>query len=214
MKKEFAVLGLGDFGMTVAKTLSERGAQILAVDEKDENVQEISEYVTRVVKGDISDAEFLRTLDLGDMDAVVIGVGNNLETSIIAALVAKEAGVPFILAKVNNEIQETVLKKLGVDSTIYVERAMGARVARNIMAGQLFDFIELSDKYSMVEVKTPNRWLGQTLKELNLRGKLGLNVVAMKYGTRFEPVPDPDRKLCEGDALIIIGENTHLERLI
>lgn len=213
-KKEFAVLGLGDFGMSVAKTLAQNGYQVLAVDDNEDHVQEISDYVTQVVKGDVEDVDMLKSLGLGEMDAVVIGIGNNLEASIMATIVAKEEGVPFILAKVNNEIHETVLKKLGVNHVLYVEKAMGEKVARNLIYGRLLEFIELSDQFSMAEVRVPEDWIGKTLRQLNLRGRFGLNVVALKYPSGIEPVPNPDRTLQKTDALIVIGDNRQLEKII
>lgn len=214
-KKQFAVLGLGDFGMCMAKELAGLGGQVLAVDDDEDHIEEISEYVTSVVKGDCGDAEVISTLNLGEMDAVIIGIGNNLAASVVTTIIAKEEGAPYILAKVNNSIQETALKKVGVDQTIWVERAMGERIARSLIhQGKLLDSLDLSEEYSLVEVRMPAEWVGKSLRELNLRVRYGFNVVAYKKNGQIDPTPDPDLKLEQDASILLVGADEKLEKIL
>ncbi|MBU9728752.1 potassium channel family protein [Diplocloster modestus] len=211
-KKEFAVFGLGEFGRSVALTLAKNGCQVLAVDWKVEKVQDIADYVTHAFRADVSDAEALRSLGLHNLDGAIIAIGENLEASIMATIVTKECGVPYVLAKAHNDIHGMVLQKVGADKVIFPERAMGVRTARNIISGNFIDTMELSNSFSMVEVVTPQNWIGKSLRQLDLRS-FGLNVIARKDGERIIPTPDPDRSALVDDTYIILGENEALEKL-
>lgn len=211
-RKEFAVFGLGEFGRSVALTLARNGCQVLAVDKVVEKVQDIADYVTHAFRADVADPEALRSLGLNNLDGVVIAIGENLEASIMATIVTKECGVPYVLAKAHNDIHGMVLERVGADKVIFPERAMGYRTARNLISGNFIDTMELSTSFSMVEIATPRDWIGKTLRELNLRS-LGLNVIARKEGEAIITHLDPDRPSVEEDTYIILGENEALEKL-
>ena len=148
-RKEFAVFGLGEFGRSVALTLAKNGCEVMAIDSSSEKVQEIADSVTHAVKADATDMDVVRSLGLNNLDAVVIAIGNNLEASIMATIISKECGVPYVLAKASNDIHAAVLRKVGADEIIYPEKAMGVRTARNLMSGNFLDFIELSKSFSI-----------------------------------------------------------------
>lgn len=211
-RKEFAVFGLGEFGRSVALTLAKNGCEVMAIDSSSEKVQDIADSVTHAVKADATDMDVVRSLGLNNLDAVVIAIGNNLEASIMATIISKECGVPYVLAKASNDIHAAVLRKVGADEIIYPEKAMGVRTARNLMSGNFLDFIELSKSFSMVEITPPPSWVGKSLRELDLRKK-GLNVIACKQGDNVITQLDPDTVLREGDDFIIVGQNEALNRI-
>lgn len=211
-RKEFAVLGLGEFGRSVALNLAQGGASVLAVDHCEECVQMVADYVTYAVKADLTDPETLHMLGIQNMDVAVVCISDNLEASILATIISKESGVPFVMAKARDELQASVLTKVGADQIIFPERSMGARVARNLIAGNFVDIIELSGKFSMVEVGVPGKWAGKTLRELNLRS-IGLNMVARKEGDEITMVLEPDQVLQRGDIYILVGSNEALARI-
>lgn len=137
----------------------------------------------------------------------------NLECSILATLAAKEMGIPYILCKANNERYARVLRKVGADAVVFPEEEMGRKIAKNLISANLADWIELSPDYSIVETAIPKRWIGRTLKELDVRRTYGVNVVGMKEEDRVEITPDPDLPLKEGIILMLIGTNEALERI-
>lgn len=211
-RKEFAVLGLGEFGRSVALNLAQGGASVLAVDNCEECVQMVADHVTYAVRADLTDPETLHMLGIQNMDVAVVCISDNLEASILATIISKESGVPFVMAKARDELQASVLRKVGADQIIFPERSMGTRIARNLIAGNFVDIIELSGKFSMVEVGIPGKWEGKTLRELNLRG-IGLNMIAKKEDDEVTMVLEPDQVLQRGDIYILVGSNEALARI-
>ena len=211
-RKEYAVLGLGEFGRSVALNLAQGGASVLAVDNCEECVQMVADDVTYAVKADLTDPETLRMVGIQNMDVAVVCISDNLEASILATIISKESGVPFVMAKARDELQASVLRKVGADQIIFPERSMGVRIARNLIAGNFVDIIELSSKFSMVEVGVPGKWAGKTLRELNLRS-VGLNMIAKKEEDEVKMVLEPDQVLRQGDIYILVGSNEALARI-
>ena len=213
-KKEFAVFGLGEFGSSIAIALEENGCQVLAVDSNQEKVQEISAYVTHAACANVADQAVVRSLGIHNMDGVIVGIGENLESSIMATICAKECGVPYVLAKANSDIHATVLKRVGADQVIFPEKATGIRLGRNLASGNFLETIELSKKFSMVEIEVPKKWIGKTIRELNLRSK-GINIIARKGDLEdLVLIVDPDSVIQGSETFIIIGSNKDLEREI
>ncbi|MDI9242000.1 potassium channel family protein [Fusibacillus kribbianus] len=211
-KKEFAVFGLGEFGSSIAIALEENGCQVLAVDSNQEKVQEISAYVTHAACANVADQAVVRSLGIHNMDGVIVGIGENLESSIMATICAKECGVPYVLAKANSDIHATVLKRVGADQVIFPEKATGIRLGRNLASGNFLETIELSKKFSMVEIEVPKKWIGKTIRELNLRSK-GINIIARKGDLEdLVLIVDPDSVIQGSETFIIIGSNKDLER--
>ena len=142
-EKSYAVIGLGQFGMSVAETLAESDCDVLAIDAREENIQEIADKVTYAVRADVREPEVLRALGVQNVDVAVIAVAENMEASIMATMQAKELGVPYVLAKAMNALHGKILEKIGADRVIYPEQSMGLRVARNLMSGGFLDVFEL-----------------------------------------------------------------------
>jgi len=213
-RKEFVVFGLGKFGLSVAKALADNGCQVMAVDSDQSKVEEIAEDVTYAVCTDVTDADAVHSLGIGNFDGVIVAIGENLEAAVLVTIIAKEMGIPYVLAKATTELQAKVLKKVGADKIIFPEKETGIRIANNLISDNFFDAIELSAKYSMMDLTIPEDWVGKTLRELNLRATKKINVIGIKREEEFEITPDPDMPLTEDDMLVIIGRNQTLSKLV
>lgn len=212
-KKEFVVFGLGRFGGAVAKALSDSGSEVLVVDSDEEKIQELADIVTYAVQADVCDSETIASLGIGNYDAAIVAIGNSLEASVMITILAKELGVPFVLAKARNEIHAKVLKKVGADRIVYPEKETGIRIANNLVQGNMFNATELSETTSIMEVDVPASWGGHSLRELNLRQSYKVNVIGLKHNGTVEINLDPDELLTENDTLVVIGNNEVLNKL-
>ncbi len=212
-RKEFVVFGMGKFGASVAKTLADNGCQVMAVDSEQSKVEEIAEDVTYAVCTDVTDAEAIHSLGIRNFDGAIVAIGENLEASVLVTIISKEMGIPYVLAKAQTELQAKVLKKVGADKIVFPEKETGIRIANNLVSGNFFDAIELSTKYSMMDLDIPKEWIGKTLRELNLRVTKKINIIGIKRAAEFEITPDPDAPLLEDDVLVIIGRNQTLSKL-
>ena len=212
-EKSYAVIGLGQFGMSVAETLAESDCDVLAIDAREENIQEIADKVTYAVRADVREPEVLRALGVQNVDVAVIAVAENMEASIMATMQAKELGVPYVLAKAMNALHGKILEKIGADRVIYPEQSMGLRVARNLMSGGFLDVFELSTEFSMAEFPVPTEWIRKSLQELQLRESHDINIIAIKVGDDVEINLDPVKPLEANWHLMAIGKNKVLERL-
>ncbi|HHY48099.1 MAG TPA: TrkA family potassium uptake protein [Firmicutes bacterium] len=212
--KQFAVIGLGRFGLSVAKTLSRLGHQVLAVDNDQDKVQHVANLVTHAVQADATDEEALRALGIRNVDVAVVSIGEKMESSILATLILKDLGVKHVVAKAHDELHGKVLERVGADRVIYPERDMAVRVATSLVSGNILDFIELSPEYSIVEAACPPEFAGKTLRELNIRARFGLNVVAIRSPQgRIRVSPGADDKVGEGDILVLIGRTENFDKL-
>ena len=212
-KKEFVVFGLGRFGKSIATTLAEGGCEVLVVDNDEDKIQEVADSVTCAIKADVCDAESMESLGISNFDGAIVAIGENLEASVMVTILAKELGIPFVLAKAQTEIHAKVLRKVGADKVIFPEKETGMRIAHNLMMGNMFNAIELSSTTSMMELDVPPSWDGYSIKELNLRAKYKINVIGVRRGENLDINPDPDKRLSSEDILIVIGINEVLNRL-
>ena len=212
MNRQFAVLGLGSFGWSVALTLEKMGCDVLAVDDSFEKIQEISEQVSYAVKADVSDPEALQALGGRNLDGAVVAVSENFEASVMATMICKEMGIPKVLAKAKDTLQGTILKKVGADAVVYPEIEMGSRVAKNLVAREFTDWIELSDDYSLVEAAVPKSWVGKCLAELKVRERFDVNVVGIILNGEVDVTFDPQKPLPAEGILILIGAIDVLEK--
>ncbi len=212
MEKQYAVLGLGSFGESVALTLEKMGCDVLVMDDSYEKIQEISDKVSYAMRADVADPEALQALGGRNLDGVVVAISENLEAGIMATMICKELGVPLVVAKAKDELQGTILKKVGADRIVYPEIEMGSRVAKSLISREFMDWIELSNDYSMVEIAVPDKWVGRSLVDLGVRERLGINVVGIILNGKIDVTLDPQRLLPEGGILIVIGSNEVLEK--
>lgn len=212
-RKDFVVFGLGKFGRSVAQTLSENECDVLAIDRSEEIVQEVSEFVTHAVQADVTDGDALAALGIRNFEVAVVAISNDMQSSIMATILAKEMGVEYVIAKAHNEIHKRVLEKVGADRVIFPEREIGVRIANNLVSDSFVEFIELSEDFSIVELAVKEQWKGNTLRELDMRNAYGLNVIGMRQGETITITPGPDKLLEVGEILIVIGSNKNLKKL-
>lgn len=191
--------------MSVAGTLAQAGCEVLVVDSDNERVQEMSSVVTYALCADVTEAGVMESIGLSNVDVAIIGISESMEASIIATIFAKEAGVPYVLAKATSKLHGQILKKIGADEITYPEKDTGVRVAKNFLSGNFKDYFELSDDVGLVELQIPKVWDGKTLIELNLRGKYGVNVVTIKRGEEVTIEIDPNKPLRQGETLGMVG---------
>ena len=212
MRKQYAVFGLGSFGESVAVALQELGCEVVVVDNHMERIEDISPYVSYAVQADIEAPEVIRSLGARNLDGVVVAVADDMEASIMATLVSKEIGVPYVLAKAKNELHAKVLKKIGADSIIFPEKEIGQSVARNLVSGEFVDWISLSPDYSITEIQVPEKWIGKSLSEIDVRRTKDVNVVGVRIGEKIQVTIDPEEPLQKEMMLIMIGSNEALEK--
>lgn len=211
MRKQYAVFGLGSFGESVAVTLQELGCEVVVADNRMERIEDISPYVSYAVQADIEDPEVIKSLGARNLDGVVVAVADDMEASIMATLVSKEIGVPYVLAKAKNDLHAKVLKKIGADSIIFPEQEIGKSVARNLVSGEFVDWIALSSDYSITEIQVPEKWVGKSLSEIDVRRTSDVNVVGVRVRDRIQVNIDPEEPLQKDMMLIMIGANEALE---
>lgn len=211
--KQFVVIGLGRFGHSVAKTLYALGNDVLAIDSSETRVQEISDSVTHAVQADATDENALKSLGIRNFEVAVIGMGDDIQGSIMATLLVKELGVKYVIAKAQTELHAKVLYKIGADRVVFPERDMGVRVAHNLVSSNILDYIELSPDYSIAEVVALHSWEGKTLRELNMRSEYGINIMAIKRGKEINISPQADDMIMKDDVLVVIGGTEELSKI-
>ncbi len=209
--KSYLIIGLGRFGSAMARQLCTLGAEVLAMDIRADLVQQVANDVTHAVVGDSKDKEVLRTLGARNFDCAVIAIGDDLATSVLTAMNLKELGVPYIVCKAYDETHRRVLEKLGVDRVVIPEQEHAQRIARSLYSHNVLEYIELSAEYGILELPAPRAWIGKSLKELNVRAKLGVNIIAVENGGKTNVSPAADYKIQEGDTMSILGDNVALE---
>lgn len=213
INRTYAVFGLGRYGRAIAKELVNNGAEVLAVDVDEDVVNAASLEIPFCKCADITDAEVIEQLGIGNIDVVVIATANNLEASVLATMLCKEAGVKTVIAKCSDEMQRKILLKVGADQVMFPESESGTRLARNLISSGFMDIIDLSDDVSMVELAVRPEWAGQNLLQLNLRRKYGINVVAVCRGENVDINIDPERPLQADTKLIVIAHTSELNKL-
>jgi trk system potassium uptake protein TrkA len=221
MKKQIAVIGLGRFGHAVAKTLAESGLEIIAIDREEEKVKAVSDFVTYAVQLDAMDEKTLRSVGVQNVDTAIVSIGEKIEASILVVMVLKEMGIKNIIAKAVTPLHGRVLENLGVQRVVYPERDMAVRVAHSLTTPKVLEELELSQEYSIIELPTPKEFIGKSVKEIQLRTKYGVNLIAIKRkiteaGTKkdiWNVNPSPTDNMGEGDILVLIGANRDLSRL-
>ncbi len=210
--KQFAIIGMGRFGSSVAKSLHGLGYEVLAIDSSESRTHEVVNWVTHAVQADSTDEDALRALGVRNFDVVVVAIGQDIQSSILTTLILKDMGVPTLIVKAQNELHGKVLKKIGADKIIYPERDMGVRVAHNLISPNILDHIELSEDYSIVEIRATSGLIGKNLRELDIRAQYGCNVMAIKTGDKMNIAPHADDRLKPEDILVVVGRNDNLQQ--
>ena len=209
--KSYIVIGLGRFGSQAAKRLYELGCEVLAIDRNSELVQPISAHVTQAVVADARDKEVLRALGAKDFACAIVAIGGDLADSVLATMNLKELGVPYIVCKASDETHRQVLLKLGADRVVIPEQEQADRLAKNLSSPNVLDYIELSEEYGIIEIPAPKAWVGKSLKELNVRAKLGVNIIAVEKGRKINVSPAADYRIEAEDVMVVLGDTAALD---
>ena len=213
MKREFAVIGLGRFGGSICRTLSELGAEVLAIDNDEDKVNEFSNIASHAVVADSTDENVLKKLGISNFDHVIVAIGDNIQASILTTLLLNELGVKNITVKAQSDYHEKVISKIGANQIAHPERDMGKKIAQNILSRNVLDYLELSEEHSLVELIASEKMSGHSLIDLDIRAKYGCNIVAIKRGKNIIVSPKADENIEKGDILIVIGADNDISRL-
>lgn len=213
--KKFAVIGLGTFGFHVAKSLYEDGHEVIAIDTDKQFVQAIDAHCSEAVVMDATDKDALNSLGLADMDAVIVSIGTNISVSVLICLYLQEIGVKQILAKALDEDHAKILKKVGATEIIHPERDMARRIARGLSTPNIIDFIPLAEDFDLVQVGPPREFIGKSLKDLNLRAKYNVHIIAIKelVPENFILVPPAGFVIKDSDILIMLGKTEDIKKI-
>ena len=220
MKKgrTFAVIGLGRFGSAVATTLLDLGHEVIGIDADAHVVRELADRGVQTLQMDVTDERALRASGIHDVDVAVVSIGENLEASLIVVMLVKELGVTAIVAKATTPLHGRILEKLGVSRIVFPEREMAVRTAHSLVVANLVDYIELSPDFAIVEVPAPPDFVGRSVKELQIRNRFGLNLIAIRrrapdgsHNTNVAPMADDSIE--EGDVLALLGSNVNVAKL-
>lgn len=211
--KQFAVIGLGRFGTSIAKALSGAGYEVMAVDKDMDKVESIKDDVTYAMQVDMTSETSIKSVGLNNFDTVIVAIGSDLEASILVTLVAKELGVKCVVAKARSDSHAKVLYKIGADRVVLPERDMAERIAHNIISANILDYIELSADYSIMEVAALDSWKGKTLGQLDMRRRYGINVLAVKHNDRINVTLSADTIIQQADIVIAVGHNDDLNKI-
>ena len=212
-KKTYAVLGLGRYGTAVARELAENGMEVIAIDKHQKIINDAAAYLPVCKCADVTDAEVISRLGIGNIDTVIVCMASNLESSVMAITLCKEAGVKTVIAKCANEMHQKILLHVGADQVVFPENESGIRLAKNLLSSGFIDMISLSKDVSMVEIDVKDEWVGKNLIELNLRKKYGINIVAIKKGEGVNVNINPEQALDEKTTLIVIANTAKLGKL-
>ncbi|KAF1297240.1 potassium transporter Trk [Enterococcus sp. JM4C] len=215
MKQNFAIVGLGRFGGSICRTLIEAGQEVLAIDNNEDRVNEYMNIATHAVVANAQDEMTLRSLGIRNFDHVIVAIGEDIQASILVTLMVKEMGVKNVVAKAQNSYHARVLEKIGADRVVHPERDMGVRIAHNLVSKNILDYLELSDDFSLVEIRVANpKFFNKSLLELNFRQRFGLTVVAIRRANGKVVVsPDANEFVRENDNLLVIGETDDVDIL-
>lgn len=204
---QFAVLGLGRFGLSIVQTLSEYDVNILACDKDPNRLQDAADYATHLVQMDISDEKAMENLGLGNFDVVVLAMGEDFETSQMAAMVAKEQGAQYVMVKATSHRQQKILESIGVDHVVFPEHEMGVKTARKLVGFNIVEVLEESEHYTITEMYPMTEWIGKTLGQADIRKKENLMVLGVRRNEQTTiPVPS-DWTIREQDVLITLSEH-------
>lgn len=226
MAGRFAVIGLGRFGTTIAKTLSARGAEVIAIDTDGQRVDSLRDEVAFAVQLDSTDIKALRAQNIQDVDAVVVAIGQDFEALLLTVVMLTELGIERIIARASSNQQRKILQRMGIEEVLSPEDEVGISVAGRLLNPDLVSFFELPDHYQIVEVKTPSKIANKTVIEIELRNKYNLNLITLKRAYEIKKgtnliteyhilgVPKSDTVLYDSDYIILLGKDIDIERFL
>ncbi len=213
--KKFMVIGLGNFGFQVARSLFEDGSEVIAIDSNRDRVQGIRDFCTRGIVADAENKDFLQSVGAQEMDGVILSMGDNISQSIITTLLLKELNVKYLIAKANDPEHGKALRKVGADRVIFPEQEVAIKLAQRLTSPSILDTLELGGEYVLTELLPPMEFVGKSLMEVNLRRVYNLFVVAIKEAVpeRVTVLPPAEYVIKDSDTLVILGSTADIERL-
>lgn len=213
--RQFAVIGLGRFGRAVCGSLHKLGYEVLGTDIDEKRVSQIlsDQLAAHAIQLDSTEPGALKEAGIFEFDTVIVAIGNYLQESIITTLNVKEAGVPYVVAKASSEIHGKLLQRVGADQVVFPENEAGCALARTLTKPSILERFDIDPNHSIVEVLVPEEFDGKTVRELELRNRYGLNLLAVGQDDHFEINPDPSKRLYKGSAMVVIGSNRDIDRL-
>lgn len=211
-KKQYAVIGLGRFGTSVARRLHEAGHEVLGIDLSEEKVEDAENYVTHAVVADTTEEKALTSIGIRNFDVVIVAIGNDIQSSILTCMLLKDLGVDKIIAKAQGKRHGHVLDKIGVDWLVFPERDMGERVANQLLSPNMLNYIELSKEYNIEEIMIPSKMAEKSLRQLDIRAKYNVSVISIISDGDIIVSPSPDQIIHEGDLLVVIGNRQDLSK--
>ncbi|WP_042455886.1 potassium channel family protein [Neobacillus dielmonensis] len=211
-KSQYAVIGLGRFGSSIAWRLNKAGQEVLGIDLNEERVEEAEIFLTHAVIADSTDQKALASLGITNFDCVIVAIGDDMQSSILTVLLLKEMGVKKVIAKAIGKRHGKVLEKVGADWIVYPERDMGERVANQLLSPNMLNYIELSKEYNIEEMNIPSSMAGKSLRELDLRAMYNVSVITVVRNGNIIVSPSPDEIIHSTDLLVVIGNRDDLSR--
>lgn len=210
--QQFAVIGLGRFGSSVAVTLAKMGYEVLGIDVDGERVNEMAEILTESVKVDVIDEHSLKALGIRNFDVVIVAIGRNIQASILTTIILKDMGVGKVIAKAQTELHGKVLERIGADKVVFPERDMGEKVAKALVSKNIMDQIALSPEYSLAEMAAPKIFHNKTLEKSGARNKFDISILAIRRGSDIIISPNANQTILAGDILVVIGKDDKLRK--
>lgn len=213
--KTYVVIGLGRFGTAVATELCNLGHEVLAIDGSEDRVQNVADRVTHAVVGDARDPAVLRALGVRNYDCAIVAVADDVGNSALITMNLKDIGIKEVIAKAQSHVHQKVLQKIGANRVVFPEHETGVKLAQSLSSSNILNFIELSDDFGIVELTAPKVWQGHSLKDLDVRAKFGVNVIAIRKGesAELEVAPGAAYVLAPGDVVVTLGRNENISRL-
>ena len=214
IKKSYAVFGLGRYGIAVARELIKSGADVLAVDIDEENVNDAIAEIPLCKCADVTDANVIDKLGIANFDVVIIAMASNLEASVMATTLCKEVGVKRVIVKCANEMHQKILNRIGADEVVFPENESGTRLAKKLLSGGFIDMVELSDEIAVLNIDVIDEWCGKTLAELNLRKKYGINIIAINKNGNVSVEVNPTIPLQNDMELVVVADTKKIDKLL
>lgn len=213
--KSFCIIGMGRFGQSLAMCLTRKRHQVLILDDDEDDINAIADYVTDAAYGDLTSEKFLKNSGVANYECAIIAISGRLNDSIIITLLLKDMGIPKVIVRADSDMDGRVLKKIGADMVVYPEREMGDRLAYVLDKDNVMEYIQFSDEYSIVEIPVPTDWIGKDLIELNVRNRYGINVIAVRSSSgKMNISPSPKLPFTDGDSVTVIGSNKSIDKLV
>lgn len=210
--KSILLIGVGRFGKHIAIKLHELNHEVMAIDKKEDRVEEVLPYVTNAQIGDSMNEAFLRSLGVGNYDVCIVGIGNDFQSSLETTSLLKELGAKMVVSRAARDVHAKFLLRNGADEIVYPEKQLATWTAIRYSSDHIFDYIELDNDYAIFEIEVPEVWIGRTVGNINIRKKYNINIMALKRNGKMELTITPDTCFTEGDAMLVLGKNQEIQK--